>query len=182
MAEPVTLFEAKTHLRLEASGSLPDGYDDEYILSLITAARTAAENYLEKSLVVITRDLLIDEFPSCVIQLPMGPVTSITSIKYIDFNGVEQTLSSSVYSLFTHDGADLISTKYGQMWPSTRTEPNAVRIKYVAGYTDVPAPVKHAIKLLITDYYENRQGKTEGQLYVNEAVKNLLTPYKMSFT
>jgi uncharacterized phiE125 gp8 family phage protein len=180
MSEPVTLFEAKTHLRLEATGSLPVGYDDEYITGLITAGREWCENYLGRSLIPKTLDLLLDDFPHCDIPLPYGPVTSITSIKYIDYNGTEQTLASNQYVLYFVNEKALIRPAYSITYPSVRAERNAVRIKYLTGYATpalIPEAIKQAIKLYIGDLYENRLGQMDRPLVDNNAIESLLAPY-----
>ena len=182
MTEPVTLYEAKTHLRLEADSSLPVGFDDEYILSLITGARVWCEGYLGRSLVDKTIDYLIDDFGLCPIILPSAPIRSITYVKYIDENGTEQTLANTEYALFEHNERGYLTKAYGKTWPVVRIERNAVRIRYVAGYAtpaEVPQPIKQGILMLIGDMYENRTGQTNNQLFMNKTAEYLLSPYEM---
>jgi hypothetical protein len=53
----------------------------------------------------------------------------------------------------------------GQTWPSLQSDRiNAIQITYVAGYASayqVPAGIRHAIKLLAGDLYENREGQLQ---------------------
>ena len=90
--EPITLTEAKAHLRVD------DSYDDTYINTLITTARLYCERFLNQSLITQTWQLFLDSFPSNgLILLKHGPVISLTSIKYYDSDNTEQTLSSDDY-------------------------------------------------------------------------------------
>lgn len=176
MAEPVTLAETKAHLRLD--DSFVD--DDTYIINLIVASRQWVENYIGRSLIVKTIDYQLTSFPLCSIKLAYGPVTSVTSIKYLDVNGDEQTLATTEYMLYWHNEDALISLKYGKIWPLTLPQPNAITIKYVTGYatpSDIPQAIKQAMFLVITDIYENRQAQFDVMMYENKAVCSLLSGY-----
>jgi len=158
--EPVTLVEAKAHLYVT------HGDDDALIGAYIAAAREDAEHRLQRALVEQTWELALDAFPN-VIVLPMAPLVSITSIKYIDDAGVEQTLGSSTYYADTVAEPGQVVPKYGESWPTTRAERNAVRVRYVAGYGDsgsfVPAAIRQWILLRVGSLYENRESAVSGQ-------------------
>ena len=66
------------------------------------------------------------------------------------------------------------------MYPSTYPVPNAVTVRFVAGYTSVPAGIKAAMKLLIGHWYKNREAVNVGNI-VNVmplAVESLLWSFK----
>ena len=100
--EPITRAEAKLHLGLDdMSGSHPD---DAIIDALITAAREYGEQYTKRALAQQTLEASLDAFPDSDddrIDLPRAPVASITSVKYTDTSGTEQTISGSAYALST---------------------------------------------------------------------------------
>lgn len=152
--EPVALSEARLQLRL------PDivTEEDSLITAWITAAREAAEHYTGRALAAQTLEAVLDEFPGDdeAIDLPMPPVASVTSIKYDDEDGVEQTLATSKYALSTYGDSRRINLTYDSEWPDTRDQPNAVRIRFVTGYTKPPAAVKSAILLMVAWMHENR--------------------------
>jgi uncharacterized phiE125 gp8 family phage protein len=127
--EPVTLAEAKLHLKIESSVTA----DDSLISTLITAAREWCEGYQNRAYIEQSITLKLDEFQD-IIYLPRSPLISITSIKYLDSNGSEQTLSTSVYEYFTNCEPGEIRLKYAQTWPMTYGVRHAVRIIYKAGY------------------------------------------------
>jgi uncharacterized phiE125 gp8 family phage protein len=161
--EPVTLAEAKAHLYVTHSD------DDALIGSLIAAAREDVEHWLQRALVEQTWELALAAFPYSppVIKLPMAPLSSITSIKYLDSDGVEQTLAATDYTADTSAEPGAVVPAYGLAWPATRAERNAVRVRYVAGYgadaTIVPASIKAFIKMRVGALYENRESFVAGQ-------------------
>ena len=152
--EPVTLVEARLHLRLDLIGSTHP--DDDLVTALITAAREYAESYTNRALAPQTLEMVLDCFPAGNIDLDLSPVSSVTSIKYTDVDGVEQTVSTSDYSLSAYGLANTVSLAYDTVWPVTRAVRDAVRIRYVTGHTTVPKAVKAAILILIAHLYENR--------------------------
>ena len=143
-AEPVSLQEARLQCKVDSD----DTTHDAVLLSLITAAREFAEHYTGRALAPQTLELALDEFPD-VITLPMPPVASITSINYTDTAGDEQTLAADQYSLSLYGDSRLVTPAYGVTWPSTQAIPDAVRVKYVTGYTNCPRAVKAALLLHI---------------------------------
>jgi len=107
--------------------------------------------------------MALDAFPEAGvgIDLDRPPVASITSIKYTDTAGVEQTITSTNYTLSLYGEARRVNPKYLYDWPITRDSAEAVRILYVTGYTAAPQAVKAAILLLVGHLFENRQAVSE---------------------
>lgn len=158
-AEPVTLTEAKAHLYVTHTD------DDTLIAAYISAARDDAEHRLGRLLIDQTWELSLGAFPS-VIVMPV-PIASVTSIKYIDTDGVEQTLDPATYQVDTAALPGVVAPAYGAAWPSTRDQYNAVKVRYTAGYgadsTTVPATIRAWILLRIGSLYENRESAVSGQ-------------------
>lgn len=153
-ADPVTLAEAKTHLRVDHSD------EDARIASLIKAAVSYLDGrsgILGRCLVTQTLELVLDQFPTREIELPLGPVASVTFIKYVDSNGAEQTFSAGSYTV---DLSSLTARAIpNTSWPATMAAANAVTVRYVAGTAaaSVPEAIRQAILLLVGHWYENRQ-------------------------
>jgi uncharacterized phiE125 gp8 family phage protein len=179
--EPVTLSEAKQHLRVT------DDADNAYITNLIVAARQAVESgeswSLERSLINSTWRLTLDGFAArvSVIELPRPPVASITSITYDDAANVEQTLASNRYRLLSDAEPARVMPIYNDEWPEAINYPGSVRITYVAGYgataATVPQAIKQAVLLLVGDMYENRESILVGvNSGVLPTVRALLNP------
>lgn len=185
-SEPVTLQEAKDHLRINAND------DDAYIKVLITAAREQAEDYLHRALINQTWKLYLSafpfdtrgEFPEAII-VPKPPLSSVTSITYTDTDGASQTVSSSDYSVDTVSEEGRITPAWGETWPSSRAIPNAVIVTFVAGYgsgaSSVPARIKQGMLLVIGDMFEHREtlviGTTTAKLL--QTAETLWSPYRV---
>jgi len=170
--EQITLEEARLHLRLDATGSPPTHPDDDLVDALITAARESAQIYTGVAIASQTYQLALDAFPAADIQLDVWPVSSITSITYVDQNGATQTLASTEYGLDEYNRPSHIHLKYQKAWPSTRAQPNAVLITFVAGFTDhispntypTPLSIKQAMLLTIGHLYANREAINVGNI------------------
>lgn len=178
--EPVTLQEAKLHLRVIADVSDVAAHpEDALITALITAARTDCENRLQRSLLQTTWTLTLDEFPACdFVRLERGPIISLDSVKYFDADEAQQTLATSAYRLSGHR-VEPVDT-----WPTTQDRIGAVELVYKAGYgttaASVPAPLKAWILLAIGDMYENRAATNIGNIVSPlKFAEGLLDAYKV---
>jgi uncharacterized phiE125 gp8 family phage protein len=179
--EPVTLAEAKVALRVE------DSLRDALITGLIEAAREHAEHHTGLAFVNQTWELRLDAFPAPGddIVLGKGPVASITSIFYVDTSGVEQTLATSVYALDV-SGPGYARLKFGQAWPGARVEPNAVRVRFVAGYgasgAAVPELIRQWINMHVGSGLKAAESFASGisvTALPNRYVDALLDPYRL---
>lgn len=133
-AEPLTVTEMKNHLKQDSDITT----DDDLISAQMVAARNLVETLTGANvpryrvLMATTFDVRMDEFPYCdFIHLPCVPLISVTSITYIDSNGVSQTLSTSLYTVDYPQSR--IHLAYGEDWPATRDQVNAVTVRFVAG-------------------------------------------------
>lgn len=174
--EPLTVAEAKKHLNIMTFD------DDSYITTLITAARMNTEKVLHRALITQTWNMYFDKFES-IFSLANPPLQSVTSIKYIDTSGAEQTLSTDVYTVDIDSEPGQVYRSYDESWPDIQAVEKAVDIEYVAGYgdaaTDVPAPIKHGMLMLISHMYEHRESVNDFQVYhVPMGYEALLWPYR----
>lgn len=156
VAEPVSLAEAKRHLRV-------DGDDEDALIDLqIAAVRQQVELEARRALVTQTLAVRLEAWPlSGRLALPQPPLQSVTHIKYTDDDGVLQTMSSSDYVVYTDPEPGHIVLKSGYNWPSADLQAGeSIVVTYVAGYgaaTAVPARYKQAILLWLGAWYENRE-------------------------
>lgn len=153
-AAPVlTTAEAKAFLKVNSSG------EDTLIDALVAGATEHAQNYLEQAFVTQTVTEKFDELGP-VLRLSIHPVISITSVKYIDENGAEQTLAADQYNADTYAKRAVIEPAYNVSWPTARAQLNAVTVVYQAGYgaaSSVPEDIKLAIRQIVADAFDNRQ-------------------------
>lgn len=174
----VTLADAKAHLRVD------HGDDDAYITSLIGVASTAVAERLERTLGLREWDLRLDSEDVRTgfdIRLPGPPLVEVVSVKFLDTDGAENTYDSANYRVFgigTPQGGG-IRLKSGAVWPSLMTGPEAVTVRYRAGYETVPQDIKHAVLLLIGQLYSARGERIDGDLVEDTAINALLAPYRV---
>ncbi len=160
--EPVTLSEAKAHLRVDTSD------DDTYIGTLITAAREWVEQYLDRTLIHTQWVLRFDKFPPSGIEpveLPRPPmVTSGTAtavaVTFTSEAGTTSTYSTAEYRVDRSATPGAILPIYGTTWTPHRQDDNAISVTWWAGYgasgSSVPAAIRHAMLMLIGTWYERR--------------------------
>lgn len=150
----LSLEDARRQCRVDSNDE--DGLIAEYI----AAAGRMVETDAEIALLTSTWAVYLDYFPTWEIELRCGPVTSITSIQYVDSDGTTQTLSSSLYSLDSKHKPARVTPAYSQTWPVTRWQENAATVTWVAGATSQEAvhPMgKQAIRTLVGHWYSNRE-------------------------
>lgn len=158
VAEPVTLEEAKNHLRVDITD------DDDLIESLIVLARRYCEGVSNHRFITQTWDIFMDAFPGgdeFILPKSLSPLASVTHIKYTDEDSNQSTFSSDSYVVDIYSDPGRIKLMDDADWPSdTLYEINAVEIQVVVGYgddADVPREYKQALLLLVGHWYENRE-------------------------
>jgi len=189
--EPLTLAEAKSHLRVDTTD------DDDLIAALLTASRSFCEEWTGRAFVTQTWELTLDEFSSDLnadeIEIPRPPLQSVTSVKYDDSNGLEQTLATDQYDVDTASQPGWV-VPITSGWPSVVWDGiNAVRIRYVAGYApsedspanstdNIPGAIKAAIRLYLGQLYDQREDIVVGTI-VNKvpsgSVQSLLRNFRV---
>lgn len=183
-SEPITLSEAREHLRNEGITA-----DDDYITALIVVARKWVENYTNRALITQTWVQSWDYIPSpTVFEVAVNPLISITSFKYYDENATEQDYTT--YQTDTQSDVAKLCPNYNTTFPSIQLgRLNSINLTFVCGYggaSDVPDDIKHAIKILIGYFYdENRSGTVSGQgsntsIKFPTIVYDLLTNYRLT--
>lgn len=139
---------------------------DPLLNVLIASARDAAEQELHRYLITQTWDFYFDEFPKeAPYEFILPPLSSVTSITYVDEDGATQTLAASVYSVDAKSRPARISLAYDQSWPDTRVQNNAVTIRFIAGYgaaAAVPQRVKMWMLMRIKAAWDNRSALVAG--------------------
>ena len=90
----------------------------------------------------------------------LEPLSSVTSITYLDTDGATQTLAADQYVVDAISQPARISRAYNVDWPDTRVQNNAVKVRFVAGYgvaSAVPQCIKSWMLIRIATLMENRQ-------------------------
>lgn len=172
--EPVTVPELKTYMSLDGTAF------DVMLSGFITACRDAIEKHSGRTFISTSYEMYFDRFPGC-IELMRPPVQSVTSIYYVNVDGVETLLASSQYRVDTVSLYPRIEPVYGATWPVTRNVSNAVKVTYLAGYgataASVPQNIKSCIMAVAADLFEHRESNVEINLTENKTYKFLLNSF-----
>ena len=143
--EPLTVSETKIYLRVDHET------EDTLIGDLITSARMSAENWLRRSLIHQSWKLGYDECAPMQLDLPMGPVNSLTSVSIIDRDNNTNIVDDACYSL------NSAKTMLRFDMPVYGFH---IEILYSTGYgaaaANVPAPIRQGMLSHIAAMYDNR--------------------------
>lgn len=147
--EPVTVAELKAHARIT------NDEEDVKLAGYITAAREHIEGLTGRAFATQSREASLDWFPCfSVIRFGRAPLISVESVKYLDGDGVEQTLAASEYVVDVRSEPGELQLALNASWPKTANLRNCVRISYTCGYASTPAVLKQAVLFLAAHWYE----------------------------
>jgi uncharacterized phiE125 gp8 family phage protein len=177
--EPVSLAEAKAHLRVDGTA------EDPLIQSLVITSRLHIEAALGLALITQSWSYFLDRWPrGGRVTLPLRPVVAIAGIRVWDVGGGSRTLDPADFFL---DGQGL-PPRLAPLDAAALAAPtrpvNGVEIAFTAGFgpapADVPAPIRHALLLLVAHWHENREPAEieAGTGAVPAMVSELLAPYR----
>lgn len=182
---PLELDAVKEHMNITVGWT----EDDEYIKTLLYTATKKAEQYLRRRLITQTWYTYYDAWPigTDEIILPFGKLQASTApiLKYTDIDGTQTTWSSDEWNADTDADPGRITLEYGYTWPTVTLAPqNPIVIEFVCGYgdtgDDIEDSIKHAMKLIIDDLYNNRGDIVIGTITSNmKIVGDLLMPYRL---
>jgi uncharacterized phiE125 gp8 family phage protein len=186
--EPITTDEAKTHLNVAGTSK------DTYIGTLVTTARRQIERYLHRALITQSwkvyydcwhHEILIPFGKLQIAGASPGPASPV--VKYYNEAGTLTTLTESDYYWVVNstDPATIVR-KYSATYPVLQYgRPDAIEIAFTAGYgataAAVPEEIKHAMKLLITNYFEHKGDIVVGSSVakIPSHVTDLIHDYKL---
>lgn len=178
-SEPVTVAEAKAHLRVEATN------EDTLIASLVLTSRLHVETALGLALQTQSWRLLLDRWPpEKDLELPLRPLQSIDAVRVLPAEGAPAIIDPANYLADTASVPPRL-VRTGVIWPQPGKAANGVEIDFTAGYgasaADVPTPIRQALLLLIAHWYERREPIEVGsaETVVPAPVFDLLEPYRM---
>ncbi len=181
--EPINVPEAAEWLRLDDLDT-----DEVLLASLIRTARIEAEEFINRAIISQTYDWVLDGWwYGSTIELPKPPTSAVSSIKYLDSDGVEQTWDSANYVVDMPSGdvpaPARVQLADGVSFPALDDRLAVVTIRFVAGWAtpgEVPEGIRTALRMKVADLYEGRLSTTTGTINVNnqQTWKSLLSPYR----
>lgn len=201
---PVSADELGAHLRLNQSGG---SYPEEaYLLELVKGATEFAETETGLIMLEQTWEYSLDQVPLSsdglgwwdgvregaitqeyprTIELPKGPLLSITSINSYDDADAATLFSADSYYADTSSRPGRVALRNGAVWPNGVRAVNGLVIRYKAGFgtvaSNVPFQLRQAIKVIAAHWYENREAMTMdlGAANVPGSAWDILGKYKV---
>ena len=164
-----SLAEAKAHLRLDGDA------EDSLIGALIAAARVSVETETRRALIAQSWRAFVEAWPEDGVTLPVVPALSVEAVRAIDAEGEATVLDEDDYEFDPADCSVTIDPVAG----AVRYE-----IDFTAGYgssgVDVPQPLRQAIRLLVTHWYEHRSAVVLGDsaTAIPLGYRELVAPYR----
>lgn len=186
-AEPLTLAQARLQCRLDAEGSPPSHPDDDLLSAFIAVAREQVERFTGRALRYQRLRVALDDF-SDVIDLAYSPVLAVESVSYVDSAGATVVMDAADYRLDVRTVPARLAPAVGTTWPTPAEVPGAVEIVYTAGYPTggspdpepVPRSLVHAMRLMLTHWYEHRSDVEATQHYeIPMGSVALMTPFRV---
>tara|TARA_R110000851_G_scaffold3035_1_gene12234 strand:+ start:3294 stop:3827 length:534 start_codon:yes stop_codon:yes gene_type:complete len=163
-ASPVTLVEAKEHLRVDSSA------EDTLIQAMINAATSQIDGFTGTLGRAVMPQTWSQEY-TCFngdLVLPLAPIQSITSVSY-------DGATFSDYRLLNDGRGAFLRVNDDTTWP-TATGP--VTVEFVAGYIVVPDAIKWALLLQIGTMYQHRETMVD-RVKPSGAYEALLAPFRV---
>ncbi len=175
--QAVTTAMVRDHIRISTVN------EDSLLDSYIGAATHYIEGRTGRQLIDATWVWTLEGFSS-LLYVRHAPLSSVTSITYLDQAGDTQTLSTDVYDVDTKTEPGRILLAREQSFPSIDSGFEAVTITYVAGYgdesADVPDELRMAIMQLCAQWYEIREPVVMGSINnVPRSVEALINQSKL---
>lgn len=184
-------FIAVTLARLRTNSNIPNGQDEDFLLEALKTAEDYVERYLECTIGLAEWRLTLDNFPrhagrDIPLLIPLWPIRSVAELQYVAADGAQTVLPLNQIVQPIGNGRYHLRLKKGFSWPATDCSPNAIAIRFNAGWptqAKVPATLTQAIRMLVSHWYENREAVLVGtnskeiELGVNSMLDMLETEF-----
>lgn len=153
--EPITIAQAKIHLKMDDDEALEDAY--------VTAKIKGAREWIEGQYgVAMITQRVTESFDKWASRMPLqrGPVQAIHEIQYLDDEESYQSYDNTNVRLEEISEPAYMITKKSATYPAVNTALGAVRVTYTCGYGDNPSDVPEymidALYLRLGASYDNR--------------------------
>ena len=176
--EPLSLDEAKDYLRVEHAD------DDALITALIVSARSHVEAATRRALITQTWRHSRDAWPATgrMDALP-APLQALAGARVYDEDGVAQAIDLETFVVDAIAAPGVISFPPWSV-PAPGRKHAGIELDLVVGYgnaaSDVPTPLRLAMRLLLSHWYENRGIVAESSASpLPASVAELIAPYRV---
>ena len=184
--EPISVDQARLYCRIDDAST----EENEYIASLITAARLTVEKHTGRMLIPQTWKTLRSYWPrERYITFPTAPVTRIVSVAYQTISGdppvpTTNEMPAEDYDLLTYPNRlPILYAKNG--WPAAQLSYPGLAVTFDCGYPAVPEDLLEAVRSLIAYWYDNREAAIASTQYKAEVLalplryQTLIAPYTL---
>ena len=177
--EPVSLAEAKAHLRVE------HGDDDDVIAALIAGARVHVEAQTRRALITQTWRLTRDAWPANgrLAVLP-APLRALVAARVYKSDGTALAIDTDAFAIDKVSAPAVLTYASGAP-PAPGRIAGGIELDIEAGYgdaaSDVPEPLRQVIRVLAAHWSENRGLIAQGHsvAVLPEAASALIKPYRV---
>jgi uncharacterized phiE125 gp8 family phage protein len=152
--EPVSLADAKAHLRLDGDD------DDGFVTAAIVAARVHVEALTRRMLIEQDWRVYLDDWPrKRIVTIPVAPLIAVAAVTVYDADGNPVVVDPDDYEVdpISVPGRLIVATP---MPKAVGRAVNGIEIDVTAGYgassVDVPSPLRQAVMILVAHWYEHR--------------------------
>lgn len=183
-AKPISLDSVKDQLRIERAWTA----EDDYVSELINTAVDYIETICGRALITQTWEVYTSSIGDLTaFKTPLGNLQTVNSVKWRDDAGSIHIVDPSFYTVFSGgdegtvycDTSEVLEDIYESQ--SEPLQENAFSVEIVCGYGEdaesIPAAIRHAIRLIVSDYYENREPVISAN--TEKAVDRLLNSYRL---
>jgi uncharacterized phiE125 gp8 family phage protein len=179
-AANLPIAEFRDHLLL-GTGFADDAAQDTVLEAQLRAAISAIEARTQKALYARPFRWKLTSWRGFQREeLPVAPVTEITSLKIVEDDGSETVIPEGAYALEpdTHHPA-LAAKGFGL---PTVPVAGSIEVEFTAGFAPawegIPAALRQAVLILAADFYEHR--RTDGpDAVLPTRVMQLIAPYRV---
>jgi uncharacterized phiE125 gp8 family phage protein len=151
--EPLTVLEMRAFLRLD------DAAEDDLVATLVRTARHCVEEASGRRLIAQTWRLALDRWPDDrLVRVPLSPLIAVEGIKVFDAGGLATVVAPALYRVDAETDPARIVVDPAAPIPgrSSHGVEIEVRVGYGAGAEAVPAPLRHAVRMLVARWFEHR--------------------------
>jgi uncharacterized phiE125 gp8 family phage protein len=161
--EPLTLAEAKAHLRLTIND------DDAYVSTLMIAARRAVESRYGINIMQQSWALFSDAWPADgIFYLPLWPVISVESLTSFADDDTPVVIDPAHYYLDQATRPPRVALRSGRIFAPPGRKINGLKLSFTTGFgataAQVPQEIKQALLAIVADWYQHRGDDTGGTI------------------
>lgn len=157
--EPVTLAEAKAHLRIGHAD------EDDAVSRIIVSARRHIEVQTGLCLIAQGWSCFRDAWPERdEVSLPLAPILAVGDVRIFGEDDIAATVDPAHYYVDNISRPARLVLRADRVWPLPGREANGIEIQVTAGFgataSTVPQPLREALLQLVAHWYGHRGDET----------------------